>query len=80
MPLLFFYIFASIALILRLIAMIGYFSMFTDHPTFFQLLEIATVAKLFVGLIQSWMILKIALRIRKSLSEEAKSAHMTEKN
>ena len=65
LPLLFFYIFASFALSLRLVAIIGFYSTVPKHPAFFQILEIATLAKLFVGLVTSWMVIKIALRIRQ---------------
>jgi len=65
-PLLFFYIFSLISLTFRVMYLIWQFSMF---PFVSFMINISVIAKLCVGMIQSWMILKIVLRLRQSSKE-----------
>ena len=64
LPLLFFYIYALIALGLRLIYSIWGWSV---REGFQSVNNIYIVAKLCVRLMQTWMILEIALRVRNSI-------------
>ena len=63
LPLLFFYIFTFTALTLRLFNFIFVFTELSIEI----ILDISGVAKLCVGLIQAWMILEIALRLKQSV-------------
>ena len=65
MPLLFFYIFALIAISLRLV-----FSIFSwsENNIFVQVDDVYIAAKLCVGLLQTWMIFEIAIRIKHLLA------------
>ena len=64
LPLLFFYIFAFLSIFLRLILIIMAWSKFTSFGYYIN--DFYLVTKLSVGLIQSWMIFEIALRVRQT--------------
>ena len=63
-PLLFFYIFAFLAISLRIVNQV---TTFRDDPIFWLLSDVFIVTKLCVGLTQAWMIFEIALRIKYSI-------------
>ena len=67
LPLLFFYIFAFIAIALRLIYHIFSWS---ENPIFTNVNYIYIAAKLCVGLLQTWMIFEIAMRIRHMVASQ----------
>ena len=62
-PLLFFYIFAYIAISFRLIWL---FIEYIESSVVFYITDCYLTSKLSVGLIQCWMILEIALRVRQT--------------
>ena len=63
--LLFFYIFSFISIVLRLVYLIV---MWSDHTTGIAMIgDCQAVAKLCLGLIQSWTIFEICIRMRSSI-------------
>ena len=67
LPILMFYIFAFIALTLRLVFLLG---QWTRNPMFQNMGMIQQFAKLSVGVVQDWITLELAIRIRNARGYE----------
>ena len=63
LPLLFFYIFADICITLRVVYSIF---MYEFDPIFHAINDVCLITKLNVGVLHSWVIFEIALRLKQS--------------